>query len=111
MDDSKKCKKKKVSPAVAKVVQDWGKRQKAKAFGDRIMEGFYDYPFTNDQIEHAGEAVAMVLVDSSIWIGALRRNGDVRVKLALQSLIAEYQAAWCSVVKGEVIGGAQALGG
>lgn len=46
---------KKTIPAVAKVVEDWVKRQKAKAFGDRIMEGFYDYPFTNDQIENAGE--------------------------------------------------------
>ncbi len=49
----------------------------------------------------------MVLVDSSIRIEAFRRNGDVRVKLAVKSLIAEYQAARCSVVKGEVIGGAR----
>ncbi len=46
---------KKTSPAVAKVVEDWVKRQKAKAFGKAIMEGVFDYPFTNDQIENAGE--------------------------------------------------------
>jgi hypothetical protein len=46
---------KKTSPAVAKVVEDWVRRQKAKAFGARIMEGFYDYPYTNDEIENAGE--------------------------------------------------------
>jgi hypothetical protein len=46
---------KKTSPAVAKVVQDWVRRQKAKAFGRAIMEGKFDYPFTNDEIENAGE--------------------------------------------------------
>ena len=45
---------KKTSPAVAKVVEDWVRRQKAKEFGARIMEGFFDYPYTNDEIENAG---------------------------------------------------------
>lgn len=49
----------------------------------------------------------MVLVDSSIWIEALRRHGDVHVKLALQGLLNENEAAWCSVVKAEVLGGAR----
>ncbi len=49
----------------------------------------------------------MVLVDSSIWIGALRRDGDVITKLGLKGLLDEYEAAWCSVVKGEVMGGAR----
>jgi hypothetical protein len=44
---------KKNSPAIAKVVKDWVRRQKAKEFGNRIMEGFFDYPLTNDQIEEA----------------------------------------------------------
>jgi hypothetical protein len=41
----------KKSPAISKVVTDWVKRQKAKAFGKRIMEGYYDYPSTNEEIE------------------------------------------------------------
>ena len=49
----------------------------------------------------------MVLVDSSVWIEALRRDGDVEVKLALESLLEEYEAAWCGPVKLEVLGGAR----
>jgi hypothetical protein len=49
----------------------------------------------------------MVLVDSSIWIEAFRRNGDVYAKLALTGLLNESEAAWCSVVKVEVLGGAR----
>ena len=41
----------KKSPAISKVVTDWVKRQKAKAFGKRIMEGYYDYPSTSEEIE------------------------------------------------------------
>ena len=44
---------KKNSPAISKVVNDWVRRQKAKEFGNRIMEGYFDYPLTNDQIEEA----------------------------------------------------------
>jgi predicted nucleic acid-binding protein len=47
----------------------------------------------------------MVLVDSSAWIEALRRNGKLEVKLAIQALNEEYEAAWCSVIKLEVLGG------
>ena len=49
----------------------------------------------------------MVLVDSSVWIEALRRDGDVNVKLALEGLLEEYEAAWCGPVKLEVLGGAR----
>ena len=49
----------------------------------------------------------MVLVDSSIWIEAFRRQGDIHVKLALKGLLDEYEAAWCSVVKLEVLSGAR----
>lgn len=49
----------------------------------------------------------MVLVDSSIWIEALRRDGDVKIKLALKGLLDEYEAAWCSAVRLEVMGGAR----
>jgi hypothetical protein len=50
----------------------------------------------------------MVLVDSSVWIEALRRDGDVYVKLALEALLEEYEATWCGPVKLEVLGGARA---
>lgn len=49
----------------------------------------------------------MVLVDSSVWIEALRREGDLRVKLALENLLEEYEAAFCGPVKLEILGGAR----
>lgn len=49
----------------------------------------------------------MVLVDSSAWIEALRRNGDLRVKVALEGLLDAYEAQWCSPVRLEVLGGAR----
>ena len=49
----------------------------------------------------------MVLVDSSVWIESLRRNGRLDVKLALENLLEEYEAAWCGPVKLEVLGGAR----
>jgi predicted nucleic acid-binding protein len=49
----------------------------------------------------------MVLVDSSVWIEALRRDGRLDVKLALEALLEEYEAAWCGPVKLEVLGGAR----
>jgi predicted nucleic acid-binding protein len=49
----------------------------------------------------------MVLVDSSVWIEALRRDGNVNVKLALENLLEEYEASWCGPVKLEVLGGAR----
>ena len=50
----------------------------------------------------------MVLVDSSVWIEALRREGDVHVKLALEALLEEYEATWCGPIKLEVLGGTRA---
>jgi predicted nucleic acid-binding protein len=50
----------------------------------------------------------MVLVDSSVWIEALRRDGNVHVKLALEALLEAYEATWCGPVKLEVLGGARA---
>jgi hypothetical protein len=41
----------KKSPAISRVVNDWVKWQKAKAFGKRIMDGHYDYPSNNEEIE------------------------------------------------------------
>ncbi|MBC8011273.1 MAG: PIN domain-containing protein [Burkholderiales bacterium] len=49
----------------------------------------------------------MVLVDSSVWIEAARRRGDLATKVALRALLDEYEAAWCSPVKLEVMGGAR----
>ena len=49
----------------------------------------------------------MVLVDSSVWIEAARRQGDLGCKVALESLLEEYEAAWCSPVRLEVLGGAR----
>ena len=49
----------------------------------------------------------MVLVDSSVWIEALRRDGRLDVKLALENLLDAYEAAWCGPVKLEVLGGAR----
>jgi predicted nucleic acid-binding protein len=49
----------------------------------------------------------MVLVDSSAWIEALRRNGDLRVKLAIEGLLDAYEAQWCTPIRLEVLGGAR----
>src|SRR5690606_3017914 len=49
----------------------------------------------------------MVLVDSSVWIEAARRQGDLAVKVALRALLDDYEAAFCSPVKLEVLGGAR----
>lgn len=49
----------------------------------------------------------MVLVDSSVWIEGLRRQGRLDVKLALEGLLDAYEAQWCSPVRLEVLGGAR----
>ena len=49
----------------------------------------------------------MVVVDSSVWISALRRDGDLAVKVALESLLEEYEAQLCAPVRLEVLGGAR----
>ena len=50
----------------------------------------------------------MVLVDSSVWIEAIRRAGRLEVKVGLEGLLEEYEAVWCGPVKLEVLGGARA---
>jgi predicted nucleic acid-binding protein len=47
----------------------------------------------------------MVLVDSSAWIEAFRRKGDLYVKLAVEALLEEYEATICPPVRLEVLGG------
>lgn len=49
----------------------------------------------------------MVLVDSSIWIEASRKTGDLRVKVGLEGLLDEYEALLCSPVRLEVLAGAR----
>lgn len=50
----------------------------------------------------------MVLVDSSVWIEAARRDGSLAVKCGLDGLLEEFKAALCGVVWLEVLGGARA---
>ncbi len=50
----------------------------------------------------------MVLVDSSVWIEALRRSGRLDIKLAVEGLLEVYEAQWCSPVRLEVLGGSRA---
>lgn len=49
----------------------------------------------------------MVIVDTSVWIEAARRDGDLAYKVGLENLLEEYEAAWCSPVKLEFMGGAR----
>lgn len=49
----------------------------------------------------------MVLVDSSVWIEAARRTGDLAAKVGLEGLLEEYEASCCGVVLLEVLGGAR----
>ena len=49
----------------------------------------------------------MVLIDSCVWITALRREGDLFVKCAVEALLEEFEATLCSPVRLEVMGGAR----
>ncbi|MGC9451336.1 MAG: PIN domain-containing protein [Oceanipulchritudo sp.] len=49
----------------------------------------------------------MVVVDTSIWIEASRRDGDAACKLGLEGLLEEYEAAVCGPVLLEYLGGAR----
>lgn len=42
----------KKSPAVAQIVEEFIKRQKAKEFGSLIMEGAFDYPMSPEEIQN-----------------------------------------------------------
>jgi len=41
----------KKSPAVAKAVTEFYKRAKAREFGKKLREGYFDYPTVNEEIE------------------------------------------------------------
>lgn len=47
----------------------------------------------------------MVLVDTSIWIEASRREGDPACKLGLEGLLEEYMVGICGPVRLEFLGG------
>ncbi len=49
---------------------------------------------------------SLVLIDSSAWIEAIRRDGDAHYLEALDQLLAGGQAATCEVVVTEVLRGA-----
>jgi metal-responsive CopG/Arc/MetJ family transcriptional regulator len=39
------------SPAVAKAVEEFVKRKKARELGRMLREGYFDYPVTNEEVE------------------------------------------------------------
>ena len=41
----------KKSPAIARAVTEFVKRTKAKEFGKKLMEGYFDYPSTKEEGE------------------------------------------------------------
>jgi predicted nucleic acid-binding protein len=49
----------------------------------------------------------MVLVDSSVWIEALRGRGRLEIKLAVEGLLEVDEAQWCTPGRLEVLGGAR----
>jgi predicted nucleic acid-binding protein len=49
----------------------------------------------------------MVLVDSSVWIEAARREGDLAYKVGLEGLLEAAEAMFCGPIKLEFLGGAR----
>ncbi|MFP4157752.1 MAG: PIN domain-containing protein [Opitutales bacterium] len=49
----------------------------------------------------------MVLVDTSVWIEASRRTGDLACKVGLENLLDAYEACLCSPVRLEFLGGSR----
>ena len=49
----------------------------------------------------------MVLVDSSVWIEALHREGRLDIKLAVEGLLEADEALICAPVRLKVLGGAR----
>ena len=47
----------------------------------------------------------MVLIDTSSWIDALRRDGDPAIKARVGSLLRDGAAAWCDMVRLELWNG------
>lgn len=49
----------------------------------------------------------MVLVDTSVWIEASRRKGELAYKVGLENLLDAYEACVCSPVRLEFLGGSR----
>ena len=49
----------------------------------------------------------MILIDSSCWIEAFRKNGSIEVKAAVQGILNEFEALLCGPVEMDVLGGAR----
>ncbi len=49
----------------------------------------------------------MILIDSSIWIDAFRRDGNVITKLAIQEILDHDKALLCGPIALEVVGAAR----
>jgi predicted nucleic acid-binding protein len=49
--------------------------------------------------------MALVLIDTSSWTQALRRNGDISIRARVEALLANGQAAWCDAVRLELWNG------
>ncbi len=49
----------------------------------------------------------MVLVDSSVWIEAARRDGGLDYKVGLEGLLEVGEATFCGPIRLEVLGGAR----
>lgn len=49
----------------------------------------------------------MVMIDTSAWVEFFRRDGDLRVKMAVKGLLDEYEGALCGPVEMEFLGGAR----
>ena len=49
----------------------------------------------------------MIIIDSSCWIEAFRKNGSIEVKAAVQGILNEFEALLCGPVEMEVLGGAR----
>ena len=53
------------------------------------------------------ERHALVLIDTSAWIEALRRNGNSRVRERVRGHMQEGRAVWCEIVALELWNGAR----
>lgn len=49
----------------------------------------------------------MVLVDSSVWIESMRREGRIDIKVGLENLVEAAEAMFCGPIRLEVLGGAR----
>lgn len=50
---------------------------------------------------------SLVLIDTSVWIEAFRRDGDTDVRSSVEALIHDSRAAWCDIILTELWNGAK----